>query len=76
MSNIGTANSDFVLIDYNSLRNDLNDIFKNIRKDLCDEAVCGLCQFNGDSITECPGFGRDDCFELKVYFLEKYLRKE
>lgn len=75
-SDVVCDNSDFVFIDYNSLRNDLNDIFKNIRKDLCDEAVCGLCQFNGDSITECPGFDRDDCFELKVYFLEKYLRKE
>lgn len=75
MSNIGTANSNFVLMDYNSLRNDLNDIFKSIRENLCDESVCGLCQFNGDSIVECPGFGRDDCFELNVYFLEKYLRK-
>ncbi|MGO5078093.1 hypothetical protein ACTQ3J_09815 [Oscillospiraceae bacterium LCP25S3_E3] len=84
MPNIGTANSDFVFIDYNSLRNDLNDIFKSIREDLCDETVCGLCQFDGDfscgesgcSITECPGFDRDDCFELKADFLEKYLRKE
>lgn len=89
MSNIGTANSNFVFIDYNSLRNDLNEIFKSIRKDLCDEfgidfseAVCGLCQFygdsscgeSGDSIIECPGFDKDDCFELKVYFLEKYMK--
>ena len=84
MPNIGTANSDFVFIDYNSLRNDLNDIFKSIREELGDDTVCGLCQFDGDfscgesrcSITECPGFDRDDCFELKADFLEKYLRKE
>lgn len=75
-SDVVCDNSDFVFMDYKSLRNDLNDIFKSIREDLCDESVCGLCQFNGDSITECPGFGRDDCFELKVYFLDKYLRKE
>ena len=70
-------------IDYNSLRNDLNDIFKSIREELVDDTVCGLCQFDGDfscgesgySITECPGFEKDDCFELKADFLEKYFKK-
>lgn len=70
-------------VDFVKLRNDLNDIFKSIREELGDDTVCGLCQFDGDfscgesgySITECPGFEKDDCFELKADFLEKYFKK-
>lgn len=70
-------------VDFVKLRNDLNDIFKSIREELGDNTVCGLCQFDGDfscgesgySITECPGFEKDDCFELKADFLEKYFKK-
>lgn len=60
--------------------------YGSARKNFCCgrvDAVCGLCQFDGDfscgesgySITECPGFEKDDCFELKADFLEKYFKK-
>ena len=49
----------------------LEEIFADLRERHVDDSVCGLCEYDGaymgqsgDWCNECPGFERDDCFEL------------
>lgn len=58
----------------------IEDICKNSRDRHVDEEHCGLCEYDGaymgasgDWCNECPGFDKDDCFELKKEFKRKYI---
>ena len=58
-------------------RNLYESTCKQIRDMTVQDYVCGMCKWDcdmsitpsGDYMSECPGFEKDDCFELNV---EKY----
>ena len=50
----------------------IEDICADIRERYVDDTACGLCEHDGQSWQECPGFERDDCFLLKKSFRAKY----
>lgn len=64
----------------NSLEN-ANNLYestcKSVREKTVSECVCGMCKWDcdtsvgpsGEYMQECPGFNKDDCFELNR---EKY----
>lgn len=41
-----------------------------------DDSVCGLCEYDGPSWMECPGFETDECFKLSERFKRKYIQEE
>lgn len=51
----------------------IEEICKDIRESHVDDSVCGLCEFDGAWMNECPGFERNDCFCLSKIIKEKYL---
>ena len=62
-TNVGDTISKFI--------DGLEEIFADLRERHVDDSVCGLCEYDGayigqsgDWCNECPGFERDDCFEL------------
>ena len=71
-------------IEYRNRIKSLVDTIENVCK-LCrerhtDDEHCGLCEYDGayqgesgDWVNECPGFDKDDCFELSREFKNKYI---
>lgn len=58
---------------------------KNVRERTVEDYVCGMCKWDcdtsigpsGDHMNECPGFDKDDCFELNTdKFREVVFKKE
>lgn len=55
-------------------RNLYEETCKRIREETVGECVCGMCKYDcdtsigpsGDYMQECPGFEKDDCFELDI----------
>src|SRR5574344_713037 len=54
-----------------SLVDTIEDVCKRCREIHSDDERCGLCEYDGayqgesgDWVNECPGFDKDDCFEL------------
>ena len=52
-------------------------IFSDIREKNVDDSVCGLCEYDCDHgidgcSNECPGFERDDCFNLKEEYQKEW----
>lgn len=69
---------------YRNRIKDLITTIENICKDSCDrhsdDEHCGLCEYDGAYIgesgywcNECPGFYKDDCFELSNRFKSRYI---
>lgn len=61
-----------------SLINEMESIFSDIREKLVDDSVCGLCEYDCDHgidgcANECPGFERDDCFKLKEKYRDEWM---
>lgn len=49
---------------------DMKLIADAYRTAVCDDGICGLCDFDADHgenrrANECPGFKRDDCFQWR-----------
>lgn len=72
------------IIEYQNRIKDListiEGICKNSRDRHVDDEHCGLCEYvgaymgvSGDWYNECPGFDKDDCFELSEEFKKKYI---
>ena len=70
--------------EYRNRIKDLITIIENICKDSrerhTDDEHCGLCEYDGayigesgDWCNECPGFDKDDCFELSNRFKSRYI---
>lgn len=70
--------------EYRNRIKDLITIIENICKDSrerhIDDEHCGLCEYDGEYIgesgdwcNECPGFDKDDCFELSNRFISRYI---
>ena len=58
----------------------IENICKNSRDRHSDDEHCGLCEYDGayigesgDWCNECPGFDKDDCFELSNRFISRYI---
>lgn len=55
-----------------SLLNLIQEICADQRERHKDDSVCGLCEYDGPSWMECPGYEREDCFLLKRDVRAKY----
>lgn len=58
----------------------IENICKDSRERHIDDEHCGLCEYDGayigesgDWCNECPGFDKDDCFELSNRFKSRYI---
>lgn len=51
----------------------IKHICEDTRERSGEDWVCGLCEWDGPSWMECPGFDKDDCFRMKESYVEKYL---
>lgn len=54
----------------------ITDICEDIRERTGEDWVCGLCEYDGPSWMECPGFETDECFKLSEAFKRKYIEEE
>lgn len=51
----------------------LNDVCKDTRERSGEDWVCGLCEWDGPSWMECPGFESDECFRMEERYVAKFL---
>lgn len=64
------------------LLNEFEEICATVREENGDDSVCGLCEYDGayvgesgDWCNECPGFNREDCFEMREDYRQKWINQ-